>query len=96
MDTVRGGALKTERDSGIVNIITCTFRENFSSYGGAIYDRSNIMNIIGSFFLDNASSVSTPQARTEAILQMLILPNNIYTGHWRSNICRPPRSNYNR
>ena len=60
VDDVRGGAFKTEESTGTVNIVSCTFRENFSaSYGAAIYTRSNFTNIVGSIFIDNKAVVST-------------------------------------
>ena len=42
-------------------MVACTFSEKISSFGGAIYDRSHVMNITGSFLVDKASSASTRQ-----------------------------------
>lgn len=57
VDGVRGGAFKTEKSTGVVNIASCTFRRNHcASFGGAIYTRSNFTNIVDSTFIGNTAS----------------------------------------
>jgi hypothetical protein len=53
----RGGAFKTERAAGTVNIVKSSFENNFSqTYGAAIYSRTNQLNVIESRFLDNMAT----------------------------------------
>jgi hypothetical protein len=58
LDTIRGGSLKTEEGTGIVNIVACTFKDNFSFMGGAVYVRNKFTNIVDSVFINNTSTVS--------------------------------------
>lgn len=58
LDTKRGGSFKTEEGTGIVNIVACTFKHNFSFMGGAVYVRNNFTNIVDSVFINNTSTVS--------------------------------------
>lgn len=49
----------TEKGSGKVNVVGCTFRQNYcASYGGALYTRSNFTNIENSTFIGNVAAVS--------------------------------------
>jgi hypothetical protein len=53
----RGGAFKTERDAGTVNIVKSFFENNFSqTYGAAIYSRTNQLNVIDTRFVDNIAT----------------------------------------
>ncbi|KAG7347134.1 POMP domain polymorphic outer membrane protein [Nitzschia inconspicua] len=53
----RGGAFMAEPSSGTVNIVQCLFSENFSStFGAAIYSRTNQLNVINSIFVRNRAN----------------------------------------
>jgi predicted outer membrane repeat protein len=53
----RGGAFKTERGAGTVNIINSLFERNYSTtYGAAIYSRTGQLNVIGTYFIDNVAA----------------------------------------
>ena len=57
VDGQRGGAFKTEKATGSVNLVSCTFRQNYcASYGGAIYTRSNFTSIVDSTFVENTAT----------------------------------------
>lgn len=57
VDGQRGGAFKTEEATGSVNLVSCTFRQNYcASYGGAIYTRSNFTSIVDSTFVENTAT----------------------------------------
>lgn len=53
-ETDRGGIFMAEANGGTINVIESTFRDNYSTtYGAAIYSRTNQLNVIDSRFIDN-------------------------------------------
>ena len=54
--TTRGGAFIAQASAGVVSLLSCVFRENFSSNrGAAVYTRTSHMNIVDCQFIDNES-----------------------------------------
>ena len=53
-ETDRGGIFMAEANAGTINVVKSTFQENYSTtYGAAIYSRTNQMNVIESRFIEN-------------------------------------------
>lgn len=52
----RGGTFMAEPSSGTINIVQCLFSENYSTtYGAALYSRTNQLNVINSIFVKNVA-----------------------------------------
>jgi hypothetical protein len=46
----------TQEDAGTVNLFYCTFADNHSARGAAVYTRTNQLNVVGCQFSDNSAS----------------------------------------
>lgn len=85
IDGQRGGAFKTEKATGSVNLVSCTFRLNHcSSYGGAIYTRSNFTNIVDSTFISNTAT-GPGGAIVAAKYADLAIANSLFTENLGQN-----------
>ncbi len=46
----------TQENAGTVNLLSCSFTNNYSTTrGAAIYTRTNQLNVVGSHFADNTA-----------------------------------------